>query len=182
MAVAAPTVSSYVFFMAKLQLILSEDSQPVHELTDDKTTIGRSDDNTLPIDDGSVSGNHAEIVSEADGYHLRDLGSTNGTFVNGEQTKEALLRDNDEIRFGGIAALFLSGVEAAGDAQPLPEPPARSTQAANESTRPKSFSCSSPIPKNVRKKDPVALAALVLGGLALAVAGVAVALTFSVPG
>ncbi len=149
--------------MAKLQLILSEDSQPFHELTEDKTTVGRVEDNTLQIDDVSVSSHHAEIVSDGTLYHLHDLGSTNGTFVNGEQITDAVLNSNDEVRFGAIAAIFLAGSEELWDAQPLPKSSAPSVELANQSEKPANFKSSSPVPRNVQKKDPVAIAAIALG-------------------
>ncbi len=165
--------------MAKLQLILSEDNQPFHELGEDRTTVGRIEGNALQIDDGSVSSHHAEIFIEDGLYHVRDLESTNGTFVNGEQVTNAVLHDNDEIRFGAVVAIFSTGLEASLDAQPMPESSAPAAQIASQSARPDGFKSTSPVPRNEVKKDPVALAALILGGLALAAAAVAAALSLT---
>lgn len=61
--------------------------------------IGRASDNQLIIDDPKVSRSHAQLEWNGAGYSLRDLGSVNGTFVNGERLTGAprLLRDGDEI-------------------------------------------------------------------------------------
>src|SRR6476660_9513835 len=52
-------------------------------------TIGRSDDNSIQLDDGYVSGHHAEVSFEHGRWTLRDLGSRNGTFINGERVQGA---------------------------------------------------------------------------------------------
>lgn len=164
--------------MPHLQVSLSQDTQIHHELVDEKTTVGRVEDNSLCIEDDSVSSRHAEIVMEGDTIHLHDLGSTNGSFVNGEQVTDAVLSHLDEIRFGAIPCVLHSTEGLASDAQPLPESSAPSSQVAHQSARPVDFLSSSPIPKNVRKKDPVGIAAMVLGSLALVAS--AAALTMAV--
>ncbi len=50
-----------------------------YELTEDLISIGRASDNTIPIDDPSVSGRHAQLERSGETYRLKDLGSTNGT-------------------------------------------------------------------------------------------------------
>lgn len=161
--------------MAKLQIFLPGDSQTSHDLQDEKNTIGRLADNSLQIDDGSVSSRHAEINFEDDLFHLHDLNSTNGTFINGEQVTDAVLRHGDEIRFGMIEAVF-NDEEKVPD-QPLPESISASSKAAKISARPTQFVSSSPIPKNAKGKDLVAVslvAAFVLGVLAFVAAAVSI--------
>jgi hypothetical protein len=71
------------------------------------TTIGRASDNALVIDDGYTSSTHAEIVREADGWLVRDLGSTNGTFVNGQRVRgQAWIESGDELAFGNVVVTF----------------------------------------------------------------------------
>lgn len=154
--------------MPQLQIYLPDDSRITHDLTEEKVTIGRLSDNTLQVDDGSISSNHAEIVFEDEQYHLHDLGSTNGTFVNGEQVTDAVLRHGDEVRFGTIGAVFISE-ETGGASQPLPESSAVTAELAARSSRPANFVCSSPIPKNVAQKDPIAMGILGLAGLSTVV-------------
>jgi len=149
--------------MPQLQIYLSEDNQVLHDLTEEKVTLGRLADNTLQIDDASVSSHHAEILFEGDQYHVHDLGSTNGTFVNGEQVTSAILAYGDEVRFGRMEAVF-SGEEEGAVSQPLPESQSATATVATQSARPVNFVRSSPVARNERKKD---LAAFALYGLAV---------------
>lgn len=151
--------------MAKLQVFLPDGSQVSHELAEEKITIGRLADNTMQIDIDSVSSHHAEIIFENGAHHLHDLSSTNGTYVNGEQIQSAILKHGDEVSFGAIECVFQS--ESAPD-QPLPEMLDTAVEAAHASRRPANFVSSSPLPKNAKKKDPLALAlfaAVALGAL-----------------
>ena len=69
----------------------------------DTVVMGRLPDSDVFVDEPAVSRKHAEIVRSEEGYLLRDLKSTNGTFVNSgrlEAAGEQLLRDGDEIRLG----------------------------------------------------------------------------------
>jgi hypothetical protein len=63
-------------------------------------TIGRSSDNTIHLLEEAVSRHHAELIPGPDGFLLRDLGSENGSFVNGKRKKEHLLRDGDLVQIG----------------------------------------------------------------------------------
>ena len=75
-------------------------------------TIGRADGNRVQIDDSAVSTHHAEIVVEQnrDGEQvcvIRDLGSTNGTFLNEKQIDSEPLRHKDVIRVGWNNFVFI---------------------------------------------------------------------------
>ena len=70
-------------------------------------TIGRRPGHALQILDNSVSGQHAEIVLDAQGALLKDLGSTNGTKVRGARIVETRLADGDRIHFGGVEMVFV---------------------------------------------------------------------------
>jgi pSer/pThr/pTyr-binding forkhead associated (FHA) protein len=85
-------------------VILSEGlTGKAHELKVEKTTIGRVDDNTFPIPEASVSSHHCEILLRGADVVLRDLNSTNGTFINGQQlTGEAVLKAGQIIRLGQV--------------------------------------------------------------------------------
>ena len=70
-------------------------------------SIGRSTDADVRIEDRFASQVHARVYSRKGSYRLEDLGSTNGTFLNGEQVKgEVELRDLDEIRIGDTEFRF----------------------------------------------------------------------------
>lgn len=86
--------------MAKL--ILSMEGQVLKEiqLSKERTTIGRKPHNDIQIDNLAVSGEHAAIVSVMDDCFLEDLGSTNGTQVNGQAVKKHFLQNNDLIELG----------------------------------------------------------------------------------
>lgn len=69
-------------------------------------TIGRQNDCTIVLADPNVSRHHAEIRPAADGYAVVDLGSTNGTKVNGQRIIEHQLRDGDELLCGNTVMSF----------------------------------------------------------------------------
>ncbi len=69
-------------------------------------TIGRLQDSTVCIDDPSISRNQAEVLLRETGYLLSDLGSTNGTLVNGRRISQHVLTDHDQIEFGSYRIRF----------------------------------------------------------------------------
>ncbi|MCY1077974.1 adenylate/guanylate cyclase domain-containing protein [Archangium lansingense] len=87
----------------------------------DLTTLGRHPSNTLRLVDREVSKEHATIERMGRDFILRDLGSSNGTFVNGRRVAELRLRDGDEISLGTSKLVFHSG-EAVPAAPPVPGP------------------------------------------------------------
>src|SRR5215212_6601145 len=106
--------------MAKL--ILSMDGLVLKEipLAKERTTIGRKPHNDIQIDNLAVSGEHAVIVTILNDSFLEDLGSTNGTVVNGNAIKKHFLQNNDVIELGkyklkfvGEAAPAAAGAEKA---------------------------------------------------------------------
>ena len=86
--------------MAKL--ILSMDNLVLKEITlnKERTTIGRKPGNDIHIDNLAVSGEHAVIFTILNDSFLEDLGSTNGTLVNGNMVKKHFLQNNDVIELG----------------------------------------------------------------------------------
>ncbi|MBV9360042.1 MAG: FHA domain-containing protein, partial [Betaproteobacteria bacterium] len=93
--------------MAKL--ILSMDGLVLKEipLTKERTTIGRKPHNDIQIDNLAVSGEHAVIVTILNDSFLEDLGSTNGTVVNGNAIKKHFLQNNDVIELGKYKLKFV---------------------------------------------------------------------------
>jgi predicted component of type VI protein secretion system len=94
--------------MAKL--ILSMDGQVLKEipLSKERITIGRKAHNDVQIDNLAVSGEHAVIVSIMDDAFLEDLGSTNGTMVNGKTVKKHFLQDNDVVELGKYKLKYMA--------------------------------------------------------------------------
>lgn len=75
-------------------------------LSDDGITIGRSTECDVSLDDYTVSRNHARIKFEDGRFYLYDLGSSNGTYVNGERVLRHELRDRDETAIGETSFIF----------------------------------------------------------------------------
>src|SRR3989338_3569930 len=93
--------------MAKL--ILSMDGLILKEYTlaKERTTIGRKPHNDIQIDNLAVSGEHAVIVTILNDCFLEDLGSTNGTLVNGNPVKKHFLQNNDVVELGKYRLKFV---------------------------------------------------------------------------
>ncbi len=88
-------------------LIEDRSGQPgAHHRLGVLTTIGRTPDNHIVVPVREVSRRHAEIALTEFGYVLKDLGSPNGTFVNGERVAEHRLQDEDRIAMGGQVFVF----------------------------------------------------------------------------
>jgi len=86
--------------MAKLVLSMNGVVQGEYELNQERLTIGRKPDNDIPIDNLAVSGKHALVITILDDSFLEDLGSTNGSYVNGKLVKKHALKDGDVIAIG----------------------------------------------------------------------------------
>jgi pSer/pThr/pTyr-binding forkhead associated (FHA) protein len=100
------------------RLILDCDGVDVitHHLVGDVIKIGRASSNDIVIDDPTVSAEHASLTKSPSGYRLRDLGSTNGTQVNGVFITDAELTDGAEIRFGYVTGVFRDATARIGQA------------------------------------------------------------------
>ncbi len=68
----------------------------------ERTTIGRVEDNTFQIAEPSVSSRHCEILLQGSEVLVKDLGSTNGTFINGEKITERILKPGQTLRLGNV--------------------------------------------------------------------------------
>jgi pSer/pThr/pTyr-binding forkhead associated (FHA) protein len=77
-------------------------------LDHDRMTIGRRPDSDVFLDDVTVSRDHALIVRRGDEFHLDDLGSLNGTYVNRRRIESHHLADGDELQVGKYKLTFLS--------------------------------------------------------------------------
>src|SRR6266496_6756048 len=88
--------------MAKLVLLSAGMTGRTHDLKVDKTTIGRVEDNMFQIAEPSVSSHHCEIVLRGADVVVKDLNSTNGSFINGEKVTESVLKPGQILRLGQI--------------------------------------------------------------------------------
>ena len=82
----------------------------------DVTTLGRAKDNEVYLLDPRLSRHHARIVREGERFVLEDLGSRNGTVLNGERVERAVLKPGDEIQIGDSSIRFGEPPPAAGPA------------------------------------------------------------------
>jgi hypothetical protein len=74
----------------------------------ERTTIGRSPDCDVFLDDVTVSRNHAVLLDQAGRFTIDDQGSLNGTYVNRRRVDSAPLEDGDELQIGKYRLIFLS--------------------------------------------------------------------------
>jgi pSer/pThr/pTyr-binding forkhead associated (FHA) protein len=92
------------------KLILSMDGLVLKEveLTKERTTIGRRPHNDIVIDNLAVSGEHAVLITILNDSFVEDLGSTNGTTVNGQPIKKHFLQPNDTVELGKYKLKFIA--------------------------------------------------------------------------
>jgi len=98
--------------MAKITINRENFKIDERELEQGSLSIGRNHDNILSIDDPAVSNHHAQIVTVFDSSYIEDLGSTNGTFVNGKPIKTHTLHNGDVLTMGHYQILFQSETTA----------------------------------------------------------------------
>ena len=91
------------------------------ELNQEETTIGRKPENTIHIDNLAVSSKHARVLKIGKKVILEDLGSTNGTLVNGQETSKHILNNGDVITVGKHTLTFVSLEEDSPVAAPAAE-------------------------------------------------------------
>src|SRR5436305_125978 len=116
--------------MPRLVLLSEGLTGRTYELKTDKTTVGRVSDNAFEIPEASVSSHHAELTLRGNDVLVKDLGSTNGTFINGEKIEEAVLKPGQILRFGMIEMRLESG-----DAAPTPQPAAASAASQSAASK-----------------------------------------------
>lgn len=80
-----------------------------HVLGDRPVTLGRGSENTIVLENDSVSRRHCRVEKRGSTYHVVDLDSTNGSYVNDELSKEIQLRRGDQLKVGDSIFKFLSG-------------------------------------------------------------------------
>lgn len=96
--------------MAKLVVLTQAFAGKSCELTAERTTIGRMEDNNFTIAEPSVSSHHCEILLRGNQVVVKDLNSTNGTFINGEAvTNEGILRPGQTLRLGTVELRLENG-------------------------------------------------------------------------
>ena len=144
------------------------------ELDDNEISIGRTDNNVIPLNNSSISGSHCVLKKSETSYLLKDLESTNGTRVNGQPISEVLLQDRDVIHFGPLEFVYSDRQTDEVDVLDVLEMPLVEVS-TDPTKRPETFSSVSPFgtPQKENKKSWHVLI-VVIGVLAL----VCVALLF----
>jgi len=104
--------------MPKLHILSGQLEGKVFDLLEERVSVGRALDNTIRMEDGTVSHHHAMFVLDGDSYKLRDLNSTNGTRVNTMRITETKLTNGDQVRMGSVEMRFESDLKKT--SQPLP--------------------------------------------------------------
>jgi pSer/pThr/pTyr-binding forkhead associated (FHA) protein len=154
--------------MPKFQITLPDNTELSYELTDELVTVGRLSDNAIELVDPSVSSHHAELSVSGQDYILKDIGSTNGTRLNGKSLpadQERTLRDGDVVLFGQIRAVYAS--ENPADAAPMPAEESASVVTAASSVKPQDFKNASPFQTKGKKKAPSGAGILIFGIVAI---------------
>ena len=95
--------------MASLFVIQGADQGKRFELKSKPMALGRDQSNPIRLHDTEVSRRHAEVRPVEDSYRIIDLGSANGTFVNGQPVDQAPLRSGDRLQLGQTVMLFNEG-------------------------------------------------------------------------
>jgi pSer/pThr/pTyr-binding forkhead associated (FHA) protein len=91
---------------AELTIESGPDAGHSHRVDDHALRMGRSPDNDVIFRDPATSGHHARLERRGDEFWVVDLGSTNGTFVNGESVQEKQLNHGDRLTIGQNAVHF----------------------------------------------------------------------------
>jgi pSer/pThr/pTyr-binding forkhead associated (FHA) protein len=92
------------------RIVLTHDGQTLREadLPRGRHTIGRRPDNQLVLEDRTVSAAHAALIVDAEGVELQDLGSTNGTYVNGKRVTTQRISAADHVRLARVTLELLA--------------------------------------------------------------------------
>jgi len=156
----------------------------------DEVTVGRAADNDIVLTHDSISGHHAKITHQGGQWVLADLGSTNGTFLEGAPAENAVLGATASIVFGQVDATFEDEEAAAATPETPAAAPAETAAAAGggfsssvtaaaaeDSNRPADFKNLSPL-EAVSQKDVAGQVTILVGVLGILVAIAAIGLTF----
>ena len=95
--------------MAKLVVLKQGSPGVTYELKAERTTVGRMEDNAFQIAEPSVSSHHCEILLKNNTIEVKDLGSTNGTYIQGEKITEGNVTNGQILRLGDIDVRFETG-------------------------------------------------------------------------
>lgn len=120
--------------MAKLVILTQSLAGRSHELTAERTTVGRIEDNAFQIAEQSISSHHCEVLLRGGEVVVKDLNSTNGTFINDEKITEGVLKPGQTLRLGQVELQLETGTagaptKSAPSTPPIAPPTKKATKA-----------------------------------------------------
>jgi pSer/pThr/pTyr-binding forkhead associated (FHA) protein len=158
--------------MAKLVVLSEGFKGRTYELKTVLTTIGRVDDNAFELAEPSVSSHHCEILLRGSDIIVKDLNSTNGTYINGQQVNESPLKPGQVLRLGQVE------LRLEGDASAVPPPSKKFEQTMvipqgvkmnqlEPGAKSATFTKDSPFAKKSNKGTKIFVAAAIVVGLVI---------------
>jgi hypothetical protein len=120
--------------MPKIVLLSEGFAGRTYELNVEKTTVGRVEDNAFQIAEPSVSSHHAEFILKGEEVLIKDLGSTNGTYINGDKITEAVLKPGQTLKLGTVE-MKLEGKDGAAGATKPGQPSSAAKKDSTTQTR-----------------------------------------------
>lgn len=117
----------------QVEVAIRDKSLATHHFHSDELLIGRAANADIVLDNPGVSRRHATILHSSEGLVIRDLGSGNGTFVNGEPIAQRLLEPGDRVGLSkfSLTVALVAAAENAGTASSSPPSPAPSEDSAD---------------------------------------------------
>ncbi len=104
--------------MPRIQFTTPDGASGALELDAERMSLGRADDNQLVISDDSVSSHHGEVTFDGSSWTLTDLGSTNGTKIDGSRVESVNLSSGAAFQLGNVNCVFVGDGEEAAYAAP----------------------------------------------------------------
>jgi pSer/pThr/pTyr-binding forkhead associated (FHA) protein len=156
--------------MPRLVLLSEGLTGRAYELKVDRTTIGRVEDNAFPIPEGSISSHHCEIHLRGSEVVVKDLNSTNGTFINGQPvTGEAVLKPGQILRLGQVEMRLESEEAKAPSGKKVPDQtmfiPQGVKLGSDTGTKPVHFGGTSPFEKKSDKGTKTFIIVAIIAGV-----------------
>ena len=149
--------------MARIVFTLEDGTEIETELDSDVITLGRHPDSHVVLPSASVSSQHATIKKRGEEFHLQDLGTTNGTKLNGVDIEEAKLSHGDQVALGDVPGIvYLKDAPVAKSASsktPVqPQMAAKSVEVAKSGKAPARGSASAAKSRPVQYRDGIGCA------------------------
>ena len=115
-AISAEEAKKHGLAREVVELVLEDKTHPLEG--SGPWTIGRSGENDIVISDPNVSRRHAQLSRLENGFTVEDLGSTNGTLLDGAPIDRERIESGDELAFGGVVARFVRRTDVVGPSSP----------------------------------------------------------------